>query len=282
MSATPDHPTPHHSADAALEQVELLQRRIGELTNDAAAGQVGGLVAHEVRNLLTPAIAYVQLAQADPGDPSKTERALGRSLVAMRRACDIAELILAIVKGADSENPPTEPVADVGAAVADCLASLGWDDRGPGFDLEIEVPQGLAAAIAPDALRHILMNLLLNARAAVPEHAGRITIHAQPLQPAEAGGSTWNSAGRSGIRLEIRDNGRGIDAARLSRILSALQSERSLSQHARGNVGRGGGVGSAGLGLVLCEQLLARCGGSLRLDSHTGRGTSAKVQLRAA
>lgn len=248
-----------HTVDEALQRLERVQGELHQLTDVAESGILAGLVAHEVRNLLTPAIAYAQLALRDNNTPSSSARdALERCCLAMRRAAEVSELILSDARGdsSASANPPT-----VSSVITDCIEALGWDK--PPFQLQVDVPPDLQTTIPSDALRHVLLNLMLNARSALPPSGGSISIE----------GSTWSNEdhGPQRIMISVVDNGRGIDPFKLQQIQATLA--QSGLPRARSH---------SGLGLILCNKLLAANGAHLRIESTPNEGTVAVVSLRAA
>ncbi len=111
----------------------------------------------------------------------------------------------------------------------------------------------------PLALKQILLNLLSNAVKFTPE-GGTVTL--QLRAPAEGQ-----------VELIVRDNGIGIDAADLPRVMKPFeQAHRGYSRKS----------GGTGLGLPLANSLVALHGGTLRLDSTVGFGTVVTVRLPAS
>jgi signal transduction histidine kinase len=160
-------------------------------------------IAHEVRNLLTPARGYVQL-----GSPEAAVRAIDRALA-------FAEAVLG----------GGEAVCDANEIVEGC----GGVSRGT----------GLTVPIRGAVLEQVIENLALNARQA----GGRPTVSCTST-PA-------------GCQITVSDDGPG------------------LPHHFRPAKGRG-------RGLMLCRFLVEQAGGTLRLDSEPGRGTTATIELPVA
>jgi signal transduction histidine kinase len=246
-------PDSTEAAKGALERLDKVQADLGPLAAAAEAGVLAGLVAHETRNLLTPAVVYAQLALRDGTSVGDIRLALDRALVAMRRACEVSELILAQLREAEE---PTLPVASIHDVVGDCVRTLGWDSHEHQFQLALQVDDA-RVAMPPTALRHVILNLLLNARSALPARGGKIEIRSSR--------STGN------IHLRITDNGRGIEQTKLAKIQANLRgpATKSMARH-------------AGLGLILCNRLLAASGAELTIDSAEKAGTVATVALKAA
>lgn len=108
----------------------------------------------------------------------------------------------------------------------------------------------------PRALKQILLNLLSNAVKFTPE-GGSITVEAR-------------AGADAGVELIVRDDGIGIDPGDLPRLMKPF--EQASSGYARENSG-------TGLGLPLVDALVRLQGGTLRIDSAPGAGTSVTIRL---
>lgn len=109
--------------------------------------------------------------------------------------------------------------------------------------------------IDPSGLERVLLNLVINAREAMP-NGGAITIRIRGI----------STNGQQHICLEIADTGIGIDPAIQPMIFEAFFSTRTD--------GRG-----SGLGLAVVKQVVDRAGGEVRVESEPGRGTRFQVLL---
>jgi two-component system cell cycle sensor histidine kinase PleC len=128
-----------------------------------------------------------------------------------------------------------------------------------GVELLTQLPDGPVTAEADArAIKQILLNLLSNAVKFTP-HGGRVTVRATP----------------SGRRLELSviDTGIGIPADQIYRLGNPFVQLRNSvgSTHA-----------GTGLGLALVRSLTELHGGSLKIESAEGRGTTVTVDIPAA
>jgi C4-dicarboxylate-specific signal transduction histidine kinase len=119
------------------------------------------------------------------------------------------------------------------------------------FHVQHAPSAGLVAQMNQTALEHVLMNLLLNARA------------------ASGGGGVQISARSTGARVVISVvyQGTGIDPARLRGIFSPFVSDSPK--------------GGRGLGLTVSQFLVKAAGGSIEADSQVGKGSCFNIYLRA-
>jgi signal transduction histidine kinase len=114
----------------------------------------------------------------------------------------------------------------------------------------------------PDGLSQVVLNLLMNAMAAVPPH-GQIDVDLQAA-PAPPDHPEFN---RLGVELKVRDTGQGIPPDVLPRVFEPFFSTKP-------------GEGT-GLGLTISRDIVREHEGSIRIESQLGAGTSVSVWLPA-
>lgn len=294
-------------ADPVLHQVESLQERIADLTARldhaerlATLGTIAGLIAHEFNNILTPVMSYAQLALANDEDSDLARKALQKAADGSEQASQIAAAILGFVRTDPGQSGGIGAVqarvaADLHEAIESALACIGRDLEKDRIELTIDVPRGTSAAIRPVSLRHIVVNLVLNARNAMLPRGGSLTIRTRrceraPAAPADAvvapapsAGELWSApndaaavggAGHDGFTvLSIEDTGCGVVPERLANIFEPYRSSHQAQPSP---------VGGTGLGLTTCLRLVAEVGGSLWIQSRPGRGTTVSAVLPTA
>ena len=233
---------------------EQLERHVGELT-DTARRQEDFLhaFAHETKTPLTSIIGYAELLLSRPAQPQLVRESAGHIFREGRRLESLSRRLLDLVvrdKGSFSPRP-TEmaPFLErVGAVLRPTLEQAG-------ICLEVRAAPG-TAELEPDLMESVCLNLLDNARKAV-DAEGRILLEGAP------------TAG--GYRIQVSDNGRGISPEDLGRITEPfymVDKSRSRAQ------------GGAGLGLTVCQRIVALHGGTLTFESTPGKGTRVSVDLK--
>lgn len=126
-----------------------------------------------------------------------------------------------------------------------------------GLRLESHFPDTLPDTVSGDStrLRQILSNLLSNAIKFT--HAGRVAVNV-----ANAG---LRDDGRQGFEFAVHDSGIGIPEARIGRLFKSFsQADSSTTRQ----------YGGTGLGLVICARLCEAMGGSIRVESQAGSGST--------
>ena len=211
----------------------------------AALGQLTGTVAHELRNPLGAIAASVSVIQHKcAGTALGLERALERIGRNIRR-CDtiITELLdFARAKGLRTE-----------AVVLDTWLSGVLDEQHipEGITVNCELQMGGAAVcFDPDELRRAVINVIDNARQAMTDGGGDLTV------------ATHMNGER--VEIEITDTGPGIPEDVLPRVLEPLFSTKPFG---------------TGLGLPTVQRIMAEHGGGLEIGSEPGRGTRVVLWL---
>jgi signal transduction histidine kinase len=211
-------------------QSELIQRE-----RHAVGARLVAELAHEIRNPVANLRNCLELLHRRlRGDPEGQEFA-GLAINELLRMHELAERMLHL-------NRPRDPAITHcdAAEVAREVAALAGAGRRDG-ELQISVLAGGAveAAISPDALKQVLLNLLQNARDARP--AGLVVEIA-----------VWREGGHAVI--EVLDNGPGIPEEMRKRVFEPFVTTK-------------GEAGGAGLGLFVVEGTLRRYGGWIVLCS---------------
>jgi signal transduction histidine kinase len=213
----------------------------------AAIGQVAGGIAHELRNPLNVVKTSIYyLLNARNPTPAKTAEHLQR----VERHVAVADgVITALSNFAKMPLPSLRPFA-----VEQCLREvLELNPLPENIRVSVNCPPSLLRALADaDQLRIVFANLVRNAREAMPQ-GGQLSLECQVV-----GGA---------VEVSVRDSGVGIPPENLARILEPLYSTK-----ARG----------LGLGLAIVRAILEKNGGSVRVASEPGRGSTFTVRLLAA
>ncbi len=209
------------------------------------------MVAHEFNNILTPIINYAQLARSNP---QLTDKAIDRAADGGQRASTICEAILNLA-GGDLPEPSEISLRELIDSTLDAMAR---DPRKDGIELTVNIPDDLTLRTWPSRLQQVLLNLLMNARAALLAKPGLRRIEIS----AEANGDE--------VTLRVSDNGVGISHEDMAKIFQAFYTTRKeASGQARGH----------GLGLTICHDIVSEMGGRIDVSSAPKQGAVFTVQI---
>jgi signal transduction histidine kinase/ActR/RegA family two-component response regulator len=236
---------------------EKLEARLYQAERLESIGTLAGGIAHEFNNILGAIFGYAEMALAGIGGGSSVEKHVQGIVTAGKRAQAVIDKILTFSRR--SERRPSliaaEPV--VAEAVELLQASLPAT-----VAIEVVLEAGHAAINAdPTELQQVVMNFCTNGAHAMDNHGTlsvRLDIVAADAQLALSHGSL--PAGRY-VRLSVQDNGAGIDAADLERILEPFFTTKA--------VGKG-----TGLGLSTVHGIVTQHGGALNVESRRGHGST--------
>lgn len=153
-----------------------------ELVHTLAATAV-----HEFSNLLMPVLVRADAARSS-GDPAQMAAALDAVSSSVTRAVDVARRIMTLAR---SRTPGCE-ACHAGDAVREALQTWARSFDKDDIRLELHVDESLAVVADPLLFEQFILNLILDARAAVHRHIGRIQLVV--------------AAGEKGVRVTVRDN----------------------------------------------------------------------------
>lgn len=248
--AFPDCADQSGSAETQLRQaVAELEQQLIRMQRLAALGTMSAMIVHEFNNLMAPLLPRAEFALGT-GEPADMRKALERTKSQVQRAIAVSERLLKLADGAE---PPTAPchLADV---VAEAVAAVVRPFEKDGIDLTISIAEGLSVRAQRDLLVQALLNLLLNARAAMKGVRGSLGISAR-------------SEGRFAV-IEVRDSGIGIDRRLLENVINPFL--------AGGDLVTGGGT-HVGLGLRVCRLIAERHGAALQGRLNDTRGCTFRL-----
>ena len=249
-------------AEDSLRQVQKME----------AVGQLTGGIAHDFNNLLTIIVGNLdtmkrQLAKAaDPGELAKLGDKLMKSVDAAlqgaRSAGQLTQRLLAF-----SRRQALEPVRlDLNKLVTGML-DMFRRSLGEQISIETVLGAGLWPTFAdPHQLENVLLNLTLNARAAMPE-GGCLTIETANtyLDAAYVRRFGDVEAGQY-VVLCVTDTGTGIPEEILDKVFEPFFTTKPVGE-------------GSGLGLAMVHGFVKQSGGHVRIYSEEGEGTTVKVYL---
>jgi len=150
-----------------------------------------------------------------------------------------------------------ETRVEIARLVDDCLRVVAQRAQDKGIALATDLPDRLPGLWADEvAIKQVLLNLIVNG-IKFTESGGNVTVSAH----LEKNG---------GLRIDVRDNGIGIDAANLDRVTVPFgQVEEAASRQHEGT----------GLGLAIAKAMAELHAGRLTIDSEVGRGTTVSIHL---
>jgi PAS domain S-box-containing protein len=240
----------------------LLEEQLQQAQKMEAVGQLAGGIAHDFNNILTAIIGYGHLVLMNMQGPDQSRHHVAQILAASERAAGLTQGLLAFSRKQES-NP--QPV-DLNGIVRNMRKFL---ERIIGEDIEMKLdlePEGLTVMADTGQMEQVLMNLVTNARDAMPD-GGVLHITTGLL---ESGRSMLDRSDsphplRYGY-ISVTDSGAGMNEKLQEKIYEPFFTTKE--------VGRG-----TGLGLSIAYGIIKQHNGYLSVESQECKGTTFRIHL---
>jgi len=248
--------------EKAQADLDALRQELDHTCRLATLGTLTAGIAHEINNILTPVLAYAQLATSNPDDAALRAKALERTIAGVESASRITEAVLGFARNDDDDEAEHAVIAET---IDSSLACLSRDPRRDGLRVVVDVDPAATVRIRPLALQQVLLNLILNSVSALQGKPGELRIHAEERPD----GTTL---------IRVRDTGPGIPREIESTLFEPFVTTRTRRPGTQSPPAHGG----SGLGLAVCRRLVENNGGSIMLDQPTepGQGASFAISLK--
>lgn len=236
----------------------VVRDRTDELRRDQAEREFVSNAAHELRNPIAGMSGAIEVLRSGAkDDPEAREHFLDRLATDIDRVSRLTKALLTLAR-MEAVGEGEADVVSVGISVSEAVAALEPHPEGVG--LRTEVDSDLVARADPVLLRQILIGLLTNAFKHTPA-PGTVTLRAH----------LENEEGEGRVVIEVDDTGTGIRADEQDRVFDRFY-------RGSGSLEREG----FGLGLAIAKRMVDVMGGEISVDSEEGRGSTFRVELRAA
>lgn len=267
--------TPVYSADGRLEAFVAVKRDVSErqtLEEDLrlahkleALGRMAGGIAHNFNNLMTAAQVSADLVFLNGPLSPENEREVENIREVLKKASTLTKHLLSMSSHQFYRWEHVSLCSFVEAQLEvlreflpENIELLFVPNCGEGFDLRVD----------QEHLGQALVNIILNARDAMPE-GGKIHLRCKGVSAGEDQRGTRLSSEQEYVVLEIEDEGPGMDPRTLSKAFDPFFTTREDR-------------GQIGLGLSVVHGIVQQHGGYLEVDSALGTGTRFSIFLPGA
>jgi PAS domain S-box-containing protein len=246
----------------AAEALRQSEEQVRQLQKLESVGRLAGGIAHDFNNLLQVILGRSQLLLARPQLDDRVRRDIDLIETTAHRATALTRQLLAF-----SRKQILEPqVLDLNEVVPGMATML---QRLIGEDVELVSrpgPTPCRVKVDPSQLEQVVMNLVVNARDAMPR-GGRLTIETANVELGEAEACLQSDVKPgSYVMLAVSDTGIGMDAATQARIFEPFFTTK--------DPGKG-----TGLGLSVVYGVVTQSGGHIEVESAPGRGATFTIYL---
>ena len=236
---------PSNETDSLRQQLLQAQRL-------SSVGELASSVAHEFNNILTTIINYAKIGMKTQTSAQQAQ-AFEKILRGGQRAGAIVNSMLGFARNRSVIRERTDLVA----LVEDVLLFTEKDLKKHRIQIDKKYYTQSVAVVVPGQIEQILVNLVINARQAMP-NGGRLRIEVR------------DSADGETAEIAVADSGVGIAPENLRHIFEAFFTTKVPDDQGRGGTG---------LGLSVCRQIIEQHHGRMRVESVVGRGSTFTVKL---
>jgi two-component system cell cycle sensor histidine kinase/response regulator CckA len=256
-----------HAVGAMIDVTETkkLEEQLRQSLKLEAIGQLAGGVAHDFNNMLTAISGYADFLEAYPGADDVVKRNVAGIKGGAERAASLTRQLLAFTRQQVLE-PQVLEVNRIARNAHELIGRLIREDIAVTLQLD---PAPARIKADPNQIEQVLVNLIVNARDAMPE-GGEVVIstrnvrfdkeHLEQGTPVPAGDY---------VQLMVEDDGHGMEEDVAARAFEPFFTTKAL------------GIGT-GLGLSTVYGIVRQSGGFIFLESTPTEGTRARIYLRAS
>jgi two-component system sensor histidine kinase HydH len=213
----------------------------------ARLGEMGAIMAHEIRNPLAGIKGFAQLVET----AADIEQARNYAEKIVSQSVRMEALVNDLLSFARDDLGERQ-ITDLLAVVLECVALLRCEAEVQRVEIKVDAPRSIKAKVDVSRIFQLLLNLIKNAIQAMPD-GGLLVIGLR-----QKGGA---------VQISVKDSGNGIAPENLSQIFAPFWTSKAQG---------------TGLGLALCRKVAEEHGGSLTVESSVGAGSEFIVTVPVA
>lgn len=238
----------------ARDSIGACRRQVEQLRHMSALGRLAAGMAHDFGNVLMVTQGGADLIAGHPVLDADVAEAVKSIAAASARGRRLVEALLRLARPAAVRPAVVDASSVLTKADAMLRVSAGRHVR-----LVIEAPSGLPRVlIDPDELERAVINLVINARDAMPNGGEiRCRVYERSARRTEDDAAF--------LTVEVRDTGHGMDEDTMGRIFEPFFTTK--------------GARGTGLGLAVVQHTVVMAGGFVEAESTPKRGTTIRLCL---
>jgi len=247
-----------------VSQRRSLEEQLRHIQKMDAIGQLAGGVAHDFNNLLTVILSFSSFVAEDLGPEHPNRQDLDEVIASSHRAAALTRQLLAFSRRELAE-PTVVNLNDVVSSAEKMLRRLIGEQVNFSTSLD---PKVKLVNADPGHLEQVLLNLVVNARDAMPSGGTLVVETSTTTIDAQYVKGRMGAPPGEYVTLSVTDSGMGMDEATRRRIFEPFFTTKAK--------GKG-----TGLGLATVYGIVKQSGGDLWVYSNVGLGTTFRVHLPA-
>lgn len=248
-----------------INDLKQAQEAVQRSQRMEAVGQLTGGIAHDFNNLLAVIMGNMELLEETPNHPHRLEF-IKSALRSAHRGAELTHQLLAF--GRQTLLKPTRlNLNDIIAGMDDLLRRTIPES----IEIEIVLKEGLEDfEIDPGQMENALLNLVINARDGMPQ-GGKLSIETTNITLTRPQTLSLDEKLETGqyVMVAITDTGVGIPANVLHKVFEPFFTTKKTGE-------------GSGLGLSMVHGFVKQSGGTIRIYSEVGIGTTVILYFQAA
>ena len=249
-------------AHGMQKRLSLTRDQLSHAHKMEAIGNVTGGVAHDFSNLLSVVRGNLEALRQQENLPDQAQQAINESILACDRGAGLTRKMLAIGRRAELQPARLDPHRVWVDTLTLCRPVLPAN-----IAIEtVSAAEDLAVVVDASSLQTALLNLVINARDAMP-NGGRLKLSCVPCthdacKLAEIGPGNF-------LKIEVQDTGHGIPQSIIDRVFEPFFSTKPMDD-------------ASGMGLAMVHGFVGQSGGTVSIESEIGLGTVVAMYLPAS
>ncbi len=248
-----------------ITERKLLETQFLRAQRMESIGRLVGGIAHDLGNLLVPVVLGVKVLQSRLQNDEKAMRTLTMIQKSAQRGSDMVKQVLAFARGVEGERVAMrvhDVVEEVGKILHETIPAT--------IQVRLHVAEGLPAVVGDATqLQQVLMNLCVNARDAMAETGGTLSVEVDAMMIDESYAQrNYEASAGPYVVLSVTDTGCGIPPALTDKIFEPFFTTKAVEK-------------GTGLGLSTVYSIVRSHGGFVTVYSELGIGTTFGVYLPA-
>ncbi len=226
-----------------------------------AIGTLAGGIAHDFNNILTAIMGFTEIALHKLGPDSQVTDELRQVRTASKRARDLIRQILTFSRKSPQEKQPVQIMLVVKEAARLLRSSMPST-----IDIRQQLNSESFVNADPTQIHQVVMNLCTNAFHAMEQEEGVLTVTLDEVDARTIRGDNPQLSSGAYIRLTIEDTGTGMPPEVMSKIFDPYFTTKEQTK-------------GSGMGLAVVHGIVDSHGGTIKVDSKPGRGSTFTVYL---